>query len=218
MVRWLALFLVLAASFGPCQAGAGELPDIPLDSRSPVSIRLSNQADLPPETLRAVIKIAGKILREAGVEGVWWDLAPATEKVACGDSVFEANFCVIVQSGEIEVTAPIASNGLGFVLNRPHEGVGRTAWILYSRVKEFYRQNRVHPNRLLGHVLAHELGHLLLGSPEHSERGLMRGAWQGKDLHLAEQRGPIFHQLRSEGHPHSVQTPSTGESLLARTG
>jgi hypothetical protein len=35
---------------------------------------------------------------------------------------------------------------------------------------------------LLGHAAAHELGHLLLGTNSHSERGLMRARWENSEL------------------------------------
>jgi hypothetical protein len=184
--------LALDLSIGTHPAGASEPPDIPLDNRPLVTIRLRNQADLPLGAIRVAIKIAEKVLHGAGVHAVQWNLSTATEKVSCGDSLFEANYCINVLSNEIEVTVPIASNGLGFVLNHPHDGVGRTAWVLYPRVKAFSRRNWLDPNRLLGYVLAHELGHLLLGSAKHSEHGLMRGAWQSRDLHLAEQGALYF--------------------------
>jgi hypothetical protein len=35
---------------------------------------------------------------------------------------------------------------------------------------------------MVGGVMAHEIGHLLLGSNSHSETGLMREIWSLKDL------------------------------------
>ena len=36
--------------------------------------------------------------------------------------------------------------------------------------------------RILGHTMAHELGHLLLGANAHSPSGIMRGVWLPEDL------------------------------------
>jgi hypothetical protein len=38
---------------------------------------------------------------------------------------------------------------------------------------------------LLGHAIAHELGHLLLGTSEHLRYGLMAGHWRDTDLDRA---------------------------------
>jgi multidrug efflux pump subunit AcrA (membrane-fusion protein) len=38
------------------------------------------------------------------------------------------------------------------------------------------------PSTVLGRALAHELGHLLMGTAEHSPRGLMRELWSQLEL------------------------------------
>jgi hypothetical protein len=39
---------------------------------------------------------------------------------------------------------------------------------------------------MLGHVMTHELGHLLLGSNRHSDAGVMRPRWSDRDLFRAQ--------------------------------
>ena len=46
---------------------------------------------------------------------------------------------------------------------------------------------------LMGHVIAHELGHLLLETPEHSVEGIMRARWGQSDLDRAAQGLLLFH-------------------------
>jgi len=47
----------------------------------------------------------------------------------------------------------------------------------------------------LGHVMAHEIAHLILGSNSHASAGIMRAQWRGKEL-LAASRGAL--QFTSE--------------------
>jgi hypothetical protein len=51
-----------------------------------------------------------------------------------------------------------------------------------SRVNRSNRWQQVSFDKLLGHVFAHEVGHLLLGSKEHGATGLMRAHWQDLEL------------------------------------
>jgi hypothetical protein len=50
--------------------------------------------------------------------------------------------------------------------------------------------------RALGRVLAHEIGHVLLGAPFHDEAGLMRGVFRSNEL--AEPNRAPFRLTRSD--------------------
>jgi hypothetical protein len=62
--------------------------------------------------------------------------------------------------------------------------------VFYDRVQQISRQT-VNEGMVLGHAIAHELGHLLLGVDAHSPEGLMRAHWTSRDLALAAQ-GKLF--------------------------
>ena len=51
---------------------------------------------------------------------------------------------------------------------------------------------------LLGGVMAHEIGHLLLGPGSHSKGGIMRTRWGEKDLDRALQRHMLFTSREAE--------------------
>ena len=46
---------------------------------------------------------------------------------------------------------------------------------------------------VLGYLIAHEVGHLLIGPGVHSPHGLMKGKWSSKDLEEM-QRGQLLFQ------------------------
>jgi hypothetical protein len=54
--------------------------------------------------------------------------------------------------------------------------------VFYDRVLEGGTRQREMAASLLGHVLAHEIGHVLQGISRHSESGVMKGRWEYRDI------------------------------------
>ena len=60
-------------------------------------------------------------------------------------------------------------------------------------VEELARgQQLVSKGQILGHAVAHEIGHLLMGTNSHSSRGLMRGNWNVDELRAMAERQLLF--------------------------
>jgi hypothetical protein len=59
------------------------------------------------------------------------------------------------------------------------------ASVFYHRVQKIAKARLAAPPQILGHALAHEIGHLLLGSNSHSPKGIMRADWGEGDLKKA---------------------------------
>ena len=71
------------------------------------------------------------------------------------------------------------------------EGTGCYSDVFYDRATELHANWNVGLADILGNVMAHELGHLLLGSNSHAGTGIMRAHWQGEELrHLS--RGSLW--------------------------
>ena len=54
---------------------------------------------------------------------------------------------------------------------------GKIAFVFYERIQGFSEELELDVALMLGHAIAHELGHLLLPYDAHSLTGVMRGAW-----------------------------------------
>jgi hypothetical protein len=72
---------------------------------------------------------------------------------------------------------------LGFTLPDPEGAIYAT--VVYSRVQELVRNHVASERKILGYGIAHEIGHVLLGS-KHSASGLMREQWSNSDWRLAD--------------------------------
>jgi hypothetical protein len=85
---------------------------------------------------------------------------------------------------------PLGHDFCGFALLPVSGGFGVTANVFAERAKEMGGSTeslRV----ILGDLMAHELGHLLLGQPGHSVAGIMRAQWQTRELQRAVE-GTLF--------------------------
>jgi hypothetical protein len=82
--------------------------------------------------------------------------------------------------------------GDAFIDTRSRQGV--LATLYGGRIAALAEQAGIEPGPLLGRALAHEVGHLLLGTSAHRGRGLMRAQWT-----LEELRRPIDVDWRFSG-------------------
>jgi len=62
---------------------------------------------------------------------------------------------------------------------------GHLAYVFYESVERMSEAYAVDVVLVLAHVIAHELGHLLLPAGHHSPSGLMHGHWGARDLRAA---------------------------------
>jgi hypothetical protein len=53
----------------------------------------------------------------------------------------------------------------------------RRAFVFYNRIVDLARLNGVDIAPILGHALAHEMGHVLLPYGSHTSQGIMREEW-----------------------------------------
>jgi hypothetical protein len=87
---------------------------------------------------------------------------------------------------------------LGFALVPEDGGFGRIVSVYPHRAEELVKGREKLHAVIVGHVRAHELGHLLLGLGSHSASGLMRVRWRKKDLELVAKRSLFFLPWQAE--------------------
>jgi hypothetical protein len=119
---------------------------------------------------------AGRLFESIGV-----DVAPGGE-VGCSRFVL-----VRISSGGWAGRRRLTGTALGFATVG-----GDTAYVVYERVKQYATDRRYGLSAVLGLVMAHEIGHLLIGDRAHATIGLMRAAWSDKDFRRAEAGGLGF--------------------------
>jgi len=100
---------------------------------------------------------------------------------------------------------------LGFAL--PSDKGGFHASIFYPDVESVAEKEGIPQDVLLGHGMAHEIGHLLLNSSAHFQFGLMRGKWDSKDLQHAA-RGDLLFTAEQASYIRTEVLRRTGQSQV----
>ena len=73
-------------------------------------------------------------------------------------------------------------HALGFSLVDTATGQGTLATVFTDRVELLAQRARIDRGAVLGRAIAHELGHLILGTNQHGASGLMRERWTSAEL------------------------------------
>jgi hypothetical protein len=158
-------------------------------------VRVYDAAGLAPGDRAAALSVAGAILGETGIAVTWRDGggcgdAAEQQERSRNDPVFPPEIIIRI------VTAPQTPSGsLGFSLVDVVQRAGTLATVYADRVADLARQGDIDVGRLLGRTMAHEVGHLLLGTTRHADSGLMRGTWTTGEL---RHERPLDWMLRRE--------------------
>ena len=153
-----------------------------------VTIRLYNYAGVPEEQLAAARAETARILQEAGLSTQW--RACRTGSVGEGDPCTDVlrnagEFVLRLRLGATSGAAMVPSRAaLGDSLLDGRTGSGVLITIDPHLVGTIAAQAGTSPGLVLGRAIAHEVGHLLIGTARHSPHGLMRALWSQKELQL----------------------------------
>lgn len=178
---------VLVAAVGILMAGEGSpggLEAAETAPRASIVVRTYTQADSEGD-MRTARRTAGVTLGRAGIEVGWLECAlPAdlTETSARCQNPLGWNELVVRILPAGTADGRIFLSTLGDALVDLDTGNGSIATVYSDRVKSMAQNAGVDVALLLGRAMAHEIGHLLLGTNRHAARGLMRASWSGADL------------------------------------
>ena len=142
----------------------------------------------PPELedqIRTARRSATGILDRARIHIDWLECGlprmARESSGACTQPLQSHELVVRILSTGTLVSRPDADT-LGFAFVDLHAGGGSLATVFADRVRLMAERAGVAPAELLGKTMAHEIGHLLLGTNEHTAQGLMRACWSSADL------------------------------------
>jgi hypothetical protein len=154
------------------------------------------RAAIPAEELAAARNLASGILEAAGIAVSWSLCLSGAGQVApgCHRPLGAGEVIVHIVSGT-DANAASHQQSLGFALIDRGTSTGTVANVYADRIAALAGGSDADPTSLLGRAIAHEIGHLLMGTNRHSTRGLMRAVWSQREL---RQNTPVDWQFSDE--------------------
>jgi hypothetical protein len=169
--RGLAYLVLLLGFLQRQQAGAGE------NARGPsLTVLVYNYADVSHATLERAERQADAIFYKGGFRLIWFDCYPAiaTAGEGCRRRIEPSDLRLrIVSAGGKDGTQ---DSVFGFAV------APALATVYYEPARRL-RKTEFETAVILGGVMAHEIGHLLLGAGGHSATGIMQPHWYPSQIH-----------------------------------
>jgi len=175
------LLTILAASLpGFAKQSAESDPDQNLT----IVLHVYDYAQVEPKELARAEEEASGVLRMAGVKAIWLNcVAPGTKAQngqACRSTAGALVLRVLPRA--MAERLGLTEGSLGFAVTSDGEKAGFVASVFYHRVESLAVALACPRAVILGYALAHEVGHLLLGTNSHSPNGIMRANWTEKEM------------------------------------
>lgn len=171
---WGAVALALLAGSLAAKTGRDA------DQEQALWVRIYDQAGVPKAALAAATVETGRLFRAAGVRISWqqpameWPKDVGTDMTAAAFRQPNDRPYLVIRLTR-RTPATTAPGALGYSLPFAHRGAHVV--IFYDRIEVLTRSGNLPESVVLGHAMAHELGHVLLGSSEHTSGGLMQASW-----------------------------------------
>ena len=145
-----------------------------------ITVRAYNTAGVSSRELAQAVMAAGDLLQSIGVDVLWREcgihsVRSPHDEDRCDDPLTGDELMVRVVRAPRRGLRDI--DELGFSYVDASRKTGTLATVFADRVHLLASQVDTLPGVLLGRAMAHEIGHLLLGTTEHSRDGLMRPHW-----------------------------------------
>jgi len=177
---------------------------VPLE-RAQVTISVYNEAGVPGDVLTQGENEASRVFWKAGIEVKWLNCnVPAAneeESRMCREAVSlgHFHFRIVRESPGLKTE----TMGIAFVAE---DGSGAYAGLFYEPMKELHNSDGTNLASLLGHVAAHEVGHLLLGANSHGVAGIMHARWTSEELENTRRGRLVFADKESRKMKESLLT------------
>ena len=175
------------------------VPRAATESDAPhVRIRILDYAGITNDVIAYAQQRVSDIYQTIGVE-IRWQVTyrPLVQSSSVAKTLTEpSDFVIIVPSPDMSRHLKVPKDAMGMAIVSS-QGGGRIAYVLFHRVTLVAKTARSAVADILGMVIAHEIGHLMLPNGSHSDYGLMRADWSITELRRL--RRPAVEFTSSQG-------------------
>jgi hypothetical protein len=147
-----------------------------------VTVSVYNDAQVPLDILTRAEQQAASIFSRAGLEVTWLKCTHVNSgdrAAACNGFDMPGHVAVRIIA---RIAGPTSDAAFGIAFLGP-DGTGCYSDVFWKRAQGLHANSNVDLAGILGSVIAHEMGHLLLGSNAHAISGIMRAHWESGELH-----------------------------------
>jgi len=153
-------------------------------------VRTYNYADVPSHILLNAEQHAAEIFRRADIDLAWIDCPVSRSEIE------KFPVCTQLTGDARALTLKILPESMAAGYALPITNLGVTiqhhaSFVFYQRVQLLSNDKGLSEPVVLGHIIAHELGHLLLGVGSHSLKGIMMEDLRSRYFRQAE-RGTLL--------------------------
>lgn len=161
-----------------------------------ITILVYNYAGLPQGVMAQAESEAERIYRRADIGMEWLDCPLSREQAdqypACQVAPSPTKLAIRLVPRAMAERYRQAEDTFGFA-QYPGDGTFGTVSNVFCHDSEaLAKRHGMTHGILLGHLMAHEIGHLLLGAGSHAASGIMHVPWHKRELEMIAQRFLLF--------------------------
>ncbi len=189
------------------------------DGRPTITVQIYNYSPASPQIVARAEREAGRLLSAAGLQSVWLDCPvkpPASESSGpCQNALAATDLRLRILPAAVQNR--FQDSVFGFAVHPALASV----YYDYAQRRAKVDDAELELPLILGGVIAHELGHLLLGSDGHSGSGIMQPRWDPSQVRLLlmgtlqftpeqKKRMTMAAQARTEQERNNLSSTSVG--------
>ena len=195
--HWLVLsFVLMVGSPGFTETLPTERPN----PRPKITLYVYDFAGVSPEELARAGREATRVFLRVGIEMAWHDcLRPSDETdPACRHPLGPANFALRIVPSVADAQTAFHRLTCGVTFRSSGAGIDNLITVYHDCLRRLVKPGIFSLGLILGHVTAHEVGHVLLPWGTHNSEGIMRARLGPKEWKLAARGKLNFTPQESE--------------------